>query len=638
MHKRTPWKIDLRTDGEGGVALTYAAAGLPSEGPKWDAATVKLLQASAKRVQEKELEWSAGLTAQKRRGGPAAEAGSLHARLVEMLKARLQHGQLLLEHLDGPGRRLSLTLDDHRSGRKVDLFLRLVSSHGEAEATHPGVGLRFELLANANGFVFERADAPTLTIQLGTYDLGDPEVLPRSRLRVLFMAYSPKDVEPVLDFEREEESIQSALAPFVATNRALLHVVEGGSLRELEHQIKLCEYDIVILSGHGMLRPEGAVLVMETETGGADFVGCERLVHALQGGPQPPRLVVVSSCHSGEHQTDTPSLVAGLVARGIPAAIGWTRPVADELAIEVEHALIDRLATGCALPDAIAQARYRLVQAEEEPPKLPKGHKGPPPPKGVAIAAGTFHYLAHDPAGFRVDSAQPADDGPLTTTTESYEWLAGEGKMKVLREGFVGRRRELQEILRTLKPGDKGQTVAGVLLLGMKGTGKSCLAARALSRMTADRPQLRPLVLHGELTELVLSEAFVQLAKDRGDKAALAELAPPSSAFDRGTPTEPLLNRIERVLRVLRRPPCSRPDLRSGGASRGFRLRGWRHGSPPSRPCRCPPGAGRLEWSEGEAGEVAIDPEASAGNGRTSLLRGIAPQPRRPRRGRRKFF
>ena len=63
------------------------------------------------------------------------------------------------------------------------------------------------------------------------------ETVPGARLQVLFMAYSPRDVQPVLDYEGEEERILDELAPFVEERRLVLKVAEEGSLDELRRRL-----------------------------------------------------------------------------------------------------------------------------------------------------------------------------------------------------------------------------------------------------------------------------------------------------------------------------------------------------------------------------------------------------------------
>jgi tetratricopeptide (TPR) repeat protein len=119
-------------------------------------------------------------------------------------------------------------------------------------------------------------------------------------------------------------------------------------------------------------------------------------------------------------------------------------------------------------------------------------------------------------------------------------------RMRVLTKGFVGRRRELQALGQILRhgrwtpPGEAERAVAGALVVGMKGQGKSCLVGRALDRHQQDSGELSLVVLHGAIDDLQLLEAFRTEAVRLGDDAAERLLGDTS----RKTP-----QRIERLLR-----------------------------------------------------------------------------------------
>ena len=86
-------------------------------------------------------------------------------------------------------------------------------------------------------------------------------------------------------------------------------------------------------------------------------------------------------------------------------------------------------------------------------------------------------------------------------------FLDVEKKVKVpKRESFVGRRRPLQACLRALRDED----MAGVLLYGMGGLGKSSLAARLCDRL----PNFERVVLFGPLDERELVNKLAEKVRD----------------------------------------------------------------------------------------------------------------------------
>ncbi|MCP4149623.1 MAG: tetratricopeptide repeat protein [bacterium] len=95
----------------------------------------------------------------------------------------------------------------------------------------------------------------------------------------------------------------------------------------------------------------------------------------------------------------------------------------------------------------------------------------------------------------------------------------GSSRVKVLKEGFVGRRRQLQLGLRVLK---QNEDKVGLLIHGTGGLGKSCLAGKICQRF----PNHHLIVLHGILNSISLQKAlhyaFVA-ADDKKGKEILAE-------------------------------------------------------------------------------------------------------------------
>ncbi len=421
-----------------------------------------------------------------------------------------EHGERLFALLDGPQRSLATALQRAtQDGQPLLLVVRLLGEpHG-----HPAAGLRFELLHDGKQFV-TRLPEVRLAVQQGDRAPSAPERPEHGLLRVLFMAYSPRGVEPVLDFEGEEERILRTLAPNIEKGCVRIEVVEDGTLSELERRLKTDSYDVVYLSGHGELRPDGPCLLMEDDVGDLDRVGTERLHRTLERAQTMPRLVVLQSCETADGRDDVASMAAGLVARGVPAVLGWVRPVADIDATTAGCDLLDRLATGHDLTEAIAFTRRQLAQADLERLRQTGASHA------QTFAWATMHLVTRQAAGFQIDTSAPVPQREGPTSGEVYRFL-GDGRMRVLREGFIGRRRVLQRLIRILRDGrDQDAARAGAAVIGMKGVGKSCLAGRAIERHAQDCPTAALLVLHGKLDEMVLLERVRRCALECDDREA----------------------------------------------------------------------------------------------------------------------
>ena len=397
-------------------------------------------------------------------------------------------------------------------GLPCQLVVRLQAENPEHLSDHLAAHWRWELLADEQGHVGLRPNV-SIAVQLGEQQTAAPEMLGHGVLRVLFMAYSPENTEPELDYEDEEERILEALADFMEQGRAIVHVAEEGTLAELERRLKLEEYDVVHLSGHGMLRSGQPYLVMEDEEGQADPVSPDRLWAALRRARALPRMLMIASCHSAEARADMPSLAAQLVAWGVPSVVGWVSRVRDDIATLTARNLYERLCAGAASTEAVAFARRELFEAD-------RGMRQP------SLAWGTLHLVTRDAMGFQLDvKAPPAPAEMAPALGEVYRFLDEQGQMKVLARGFVGRRRELQRLVRIFRSGkDGGQSRAGAYILGMKGVGKSCLAGRAIDRHVQDVGDVGLVVLHGELMDHQVIEQFRLQAMQWRDDAALALL------------------------------------------------------------------------------------------------------------------
>jgi CHAT domain-containing protein len=266
--------------------------------------------------------------------------------------------------------------------------VRLRAANRTTLARHPALGWHLQLVASPEGPLALAPDV-TIAVQIGDAEITPQETMSGGRLQVLFMAYSPRDVEPVLDYEAEEERILEKLAPFVEDRRLVLKVAEDGSLDELRLRLMRHAYDVVHLTGHGVMTDQGPRLVMEDATGDRDDVSAEQLLETLRAGRTMPRLLVISSCHSAEQRADLPSLAAELIQGGVPGVVGWTRPVRDDVATDTAEALYRRLCSGDLATEAVACARRELDRDD---------HGRPLP----AHAWATLEFLATKVPGFAI--------------------------------------------------------------------------------------------------------------------------------------------------------------------------------------------------------------------------------------------
>lgn len=409
-------------------------------------------------------------------------AAEISAKDVEILwqypdcQARI--GEKLFRFLDGDSRFLQRALDEaEKSGEILQLDLRTPN----AAADWP-----FELLAKSGGFLLH--DSIHLVRRVSEWGT-DAKIIPENRpLRLLFMACSARGIKPELDYEREEEAI------FRVTEKLAvdMEVEDSGSLAGLKERLEHRQYDVIHISGHADIDEKGnPFFVMEDETGSRRDVSPGDLWNEALIQEPPPRLLFLSGCRTGEapQAAETPDKAALSFARllverhRIPTVLGWGRPVSDDQATHAEEMIYHELSCGKTILQSLLRARYELKEKFSD-------SRYPAWPLLRLFASGM-------PLTAVVKPGQPQRPIPRRMTYFSL----GDSGMRVLREGFIGRRRQLQIALHTLK---NDFEKAGVLLLGAGGLGKSCLAGKICERFK-DR---KLIIVHGKLDNISLQAAM----------------------------------------------------------------------------------------------------------------------------------
>lgn len=416
--------------------------------------------------------------------------------LWQMPRHRQIIGEKLFVFLDGPDRHFQQALE-HADRENETL---LVNLH-PCKATDD---LPFEVLAKDGTFLLPK----DLHLVRCVSALREAEtVLPGNRpLKLLFMACSVKDVQPESDFEKEEEAI------FQITDKLPIdmEVEDSGTLEGLRGKLEQEEYDVVHLSGHAGIDKNGnPYFVMEDDSGGEHRVFPDRLwSEALI--KNPPRLMVLSGSRTAETPglsnmplNEAESSLARLLVEkyNVPAVLGWGRKVNDEQAILAGKMLFLELSKGRSIVEAVQRARYELTI------KFPHSDK----PAWPLLRL----YASAIPLDAPVRKEQQWFPKPRRMT---HIYLKN-SRVKILQEGFVGRRRQLQESLRGLNTDvDK----VGVLIMGTGGLGKSCLAGKICERFR-DHTLI---IIQGRLNTLSLEaglrDAFI-ISQDEKGKSILAQ-------------------------------------------------------------------------------------------------------------------
>ena len=405
----------------------------------------------------------------------------------------------------------------------------------------------WELLATANGFL---ADDDSQLFEL-TRRIGAPAPAAEPRyadLQLMFMAAAPVGADE-LDFEAEEGAVLKA------TQSLPLHLVveESGSAQSLAERLALDgPFEAIHLSCHGNIDPRrGPFLAFEDVQGrmAPAFAGD---VAGLLGDAQGTSLVFLSACRTAEQANRASDLarvtepfVRNLVRAGIHNVLGWDGSVYDNDAAAFAQSFYRELAMLARIPRAAAFARLQLRQRNLQNPRQ-----------------GQHWHLARLYLGAQGGGALAARGLPkrkLASTSQTSQFLdAQRSEVPVAsRVAFAGRRRPIQAVMRAFAAGS-----SGVLVHGMGNLGKSSLAYRVSSRMTAHHTvvvfkQYDALAILDRLLEAVpAARRQTERATWRdavvGNPAVLADAveAMLEGAFD----AQPILLVIDDLERVLEKP------------------------------------------------------------------------------------
>ncbi|MBD2451730.1 GUN4 domain-containing protein [Nostoc sp. FACHB-152] len=370
-------------------------------------------------------------------------------------------GQALYNWLDKSDRLLANALKEaHQQG----LVIAIATDKGLAH-------LPWELLHDGQCFLVEKTP-PIIPVRW--ISNGQPIVTadnPQNRpLNVLFMATSPLGVEPELDYEAEEGKILEA----TKRTPVNLQVEESGNLGELGYVVrayptenKKSYFDVFHLTGHASFGSGKPWFLTEDEYGNRVNSNTDAIANALKDSSgYLPSLIFLSGCRTGYSEVNAlPSMAEELLNMGATAVLAWGERVRDTHATTAAGRLYWELSQGGTLAKALSSTYKNLIEQKE---KFPDWHK-------------LRLYVANTFPEALVTTLRTRGRKQLPKPSNEVEFRDDEKRLRVAtRENFVGRRRQLQNCLRTLKTDfDK----VGVLIHGMGGWGKSSIASRLWDRL-----------------------------------------------------------------------------------------------------------------------------------------------------------
>ncbi len=338
----------------------------------------------------------------------------------------------------------------------------------------PVSDLPFELLYDQNYLALSRAHIVHRISDWGC----DKNPKPKSRpLKILFIACSPDNGSHTLDFEKEEEAIYETTKGIPVE----IDVEDTGSLKGLGEILVHNEYDVIHLSGHAGINDDGTpFFIMEDEEGLPIRVTPSELWSKLK--LSPPRLLFLSGCSTGKISPHTAavSFAQHLVDNHSSTVLGWGLPVSDTGASFAAKQLYFELSRGKDILESVHFVRDELYEH----------HK----------TVWSLLRLFSDGIPLNIPLVKENQKVRAKPRDIQYEYLRG-SQVKILKKGFVGRRRQIQQGIRSLI---KNEEKIGLLLHGTGGLGKSCLVGKFCERLK-DHTLI---IVHGKLDAITFCDAL----------------------------------------------------------------------------------------------------------------------------------
>jgi len=388
-----------------------------------------------------------------------------------------------------------------------------------AERAHQPVRLGLAVAPELAGLPWEALPSPDGRGPLALHplvslyrktDSAAGRVLPGPLRIVVAIAAPDTGGGPVLDYERELRNVLAAVRS-ARQDAADVRVVPFATCAALRAELDRGPAHVLHISGHG----SPGILDLENEDGSARPVTADELTEqAIPPGRMPP-VITLSACYTDAAASqDSISFAARLCQRGAAAVIATETSITDTYATRLLARLYGALAQA-GNPDvvaALAEAR-RQVQAELQTSHDQRDTElaglGEWAAVTVLAVAGSVPVL--DPNRTTPRAGQPSRP-QVAGLAGRQDWY------------FVGRRAEQRRW-----PADlTGSVLAGIVVYGIGGTGKTTLAAEITTR-TLDREPSRVLVsLTGPLTlETLLGAVITTIRRElliRGQGQDTAEV------------------------------------------------------------------------------------------------------------------
>ncbi len=250
-----------------------------------------------------------------------------------------------------------------------------------------------------------------------------------------------------LDTERERDRIMQAVDKLYVQRKIEVDFTDDATFESIQSYLIEKDYHIVHFTGHGTEVNGQGFLVLENEDLTARQVDNQAIADLF--AERGIRLVVLSACKSAD-------LADKLVRKGVSAVVAMQYSILDSSATGFAFSFYQALANGKAIDQSLTEARLAMRNAEGS--------------NKVDFATPVLYLL--DPECLLIGKIKPAG-------SELFEKPVMLGEVQVMRDGFVGRQKELRILQKAFLSGVK----RAAIIHGWGGIGKTVLASRLALRM-----------------------------------------------------------------------------------------------------------------------------------------------------------
>jgi tetratricopeptide (TPR) repeat protein len=322
----------------------------------------------------------------------------------------------------------------------------------------------------------------------------------QKQIKILSITASPEGVDSI-NYEMEQDIMLEAFRSF-EQEEVFLDMPDPvkSTLTEIADHLNDGKHDILHITAHGSINKKGeGVLSLEDQWGKPHEVTGELLLRALV---PPPRIVILSACHSARQELDLMPAAQSIFKAGIDVVIGMKKAVSHFAAIEFNVAFFNALCQNKTIKQAFEQGKEAILKGEQQRIRDMPGWDAF---KEYEIPQ--LLVRQKDENLTREDFSEHHIEAP--GRPESHHFMGA----KYLERGFIGRRQVLREIYKSIE--NKEGTI---VLKGPGGIGKSTLTTRAAANLRFKGYDF--IVIQGETSIEQILKAISDKAGELGIKGA----------------------------------------------------------------------------------------------------------------------